>query len=133
MQEHFTLHQVTPEPVHLPDSAQACRDRIAALQGEIASIRIQIATTDIRRQTEKKTLDPAWFHRAKTVLRLKQQELAQVTLHLAKLSKGSQPSRRDSFKDALIEVVRAQCDDEHWSTLLSRARTLHETQVKHHG
>ena len=66
MHEHFTSHQGTPEAVHLPDSAQGCRERMAALQGEIASIRIQIATTDIRRQSEKKTLDAAWFHRAKT-------------------------------------------------------------------
>jgi hypothetical protein len=51
MHEHFTLHQHALEPVHLPDSAQGCRERMAALQGEIASIRIQIATTDIRRQT----------------------------------------------------------------------------------
>lgn len=80
MHEHFTLHQHALEPVHLPDSAQGCRERMAALQGEIASIRIQIATTDIRRQSEKKTLDAAWFHRAKTALRLKQQELAQVTV-----------------------------------------------------
>lgn len=78
MHKHFTLHQNALEPVHLPDSAQGCRERMAALQGEIASIRIQIATTDIRRQTEKKTLDAAWFHRAKTALRLKQQKLAQV-------------------------------------------------------
>ena len=55
MHEHFTLHQGAPESAHLPDSAQSCRERMAALQGEIASIRIQIATTDIRRQSEKKT------------------------------------------------------------------------------
>ena len=133
MHEHFTLHQGAPESVHLPDSAQSCRERMAALQGEIASIRIQIATTDIRRQTEKKTLDAAWFHRAKTALRLKQQEIAQVGAHLATFDKGAAPRRRDGFKDALIEVVREQCDDAQWAGLVQRARDLHAGQEGGHG
>lgn len=94
------------------------------LQDEIASIRIQIATTDIRRQVEKKSLDPTWYHRAKTALRLKQQELAQVSARLGQLSTGSGAVRRDRFKDALIEVLRADCDDERWAQALSRARQL---------
>ncbi len=68
MQEHASLAM----PMRLPSTVQGCRDRLAAVQDEMASIRIQIATTDIRRQTEKKSLDPTWFHRAKTALRLKQ-------------------------------------------------------------
>lgn len=129
MPEHFNLQ----EAVCLPDSAYGCRERMASLQGEIASIRIQIATTDIRRQTEKKTLDAAWFHRAKTALRLKQQELAHVTAHLAGLTDRPHGSKRHAFKDALIEVVRAQCNDEQWAGLVSRARSLNETQAKQHG
>ena len=129
MPEHFNLQ----EAVCLPDSAYGCRERMASLQGEIASIRIQIATTDIRRQNEKKTLDAAWFHRAKTALRLKQQELAQVTARLAGLTDRPHGSRRDAFKDALIEVVRAQCDDEQWEGLVTRARSLSETQANQHG
>ena len=121
------------EEVRLPDSAQGCRERMATLQGEIASIRTQIATTDIRRQLEKKTLDPDWFHRAKTALRIKQQELAQVTTRLAGLNEQPIVNRREVFKDALIDVVRAQCDDEQWSSLLTRARALSETQGAHHG
>lgn len=130
MHEHFTLHQHALEPVHLPDSAQGCRERMAALQGEIASIRIQIATTDIRRQTEKKTLDAAWFHRAKTALRLKQQELAQVMAHLATFDKRAAPNHRDAFKDTLIEVVRENCNDQEWAGLVQRARDLHASQEK---
>ena len=123
----------THEEVRLPNSAQGCRERMATLQGEIASIRTQIATTDIRRQLEKKSLDPDWFHRAKTALRIKQQELAQVTTRLAGLTGQPHATRREVFKDALIDVVRAQCDDEQWSSLLTRARALSETQGAHHG
>ena len=129
MQEHFNLQ----EAPSLPDSVQGCRERMATLQSEITSIRIQIATTDIRRQTEKKTLDAAWFHRAKTALRLKRQELAQVRAHMAGLAERPQGSKRDAFKDALIEVVRAQCNDEQWEGLVTRARSLSETQANQHG
>jgi hypothetical protein len=114
----------------LPASRQECRDRLVALQGEIASIRIQIATTDIRRQADKKGLDPAWFHRAKTALRLKQQEMAELTAHIAVLNQGGQ---RDRFKDTLIEVLRSECTDERWAGLVSQAKQLHEAQGKQHG
>ncbi len=109
-------HVQTLEAVRLPDSAQGCRARIVELMDEIASIRIQIATSDIRRQNDKRTLDPAWFHRAKTALRLKRSELAQVTAHLAtKVPQSVQqsgPSPRDAFKDSLIEVLRVECHPE---------------------
>ena len=119
--------------IRLPDTAQGCRDRLAVLQDEIASIRIQIATTDIRRQVEKKSLDPTWYHRAKTALRLKQQELAQVSARLGQLSTGSGAVRRDRFKDALIDVLRADCDDERWAQALSRARQLQASEEDAHG
>lgn len=119
--------------IRLPDTAQGCRDRLAVLQDEIASIRIQIATTDIRRQVEKKSLDPTWFHRAKTALRVKQQELALVSARLASLNAVSGPARRDRFKDALIEVLRADCDDERWAQVLSQARELQARQEGAHG
>ena len=116
------------ESVLLPATDGECRQRIAWLQGEIASIRLQIATTDIRRQTEKKTLDPAWFHRAKTALRSRQRELAEVSAHL-----GTFGLRRDGFKDALIEVMRAACDDQAWADLVQRARDRHQRQGESHG
>ena len=119
--------------IRLPDTAQGCRDRLAVLQDEIASIRIQIATTDIRRQVEKKSLDPTWYHRAKTALRLKQQELAQVSARLGQLSTGSGAVRRDRFKDALLEVLRADCDDERWAQALTRARQLQASEEDAHG
>lgn len=126
-------HAQQAATIRLPDTAQGCRDRLAVLQDEIASIRIQIATTDIRRQVEKKSLDPTWFHRAKTALRVKQQELALVSARLARLNAVSGPARRDRFKDALIDVLRADCDDERWAQVLSRARELQARQEGAHG
>jgi hypothetical protein len=110
---------LNPSEIRLPDSIAGCRERIKTLQDEIASIRIQIATTDIRRQVEKKTSDPALFHRSKTALRIKQQELKLTQEELRKLSGKND---RDRFKDALIDVVRDDFDDEQWIALISRAR-----------
>lgn len=129
MHEHA---QAIP-PIQLPSTLQGCRERLAALQDEIASIRIQIATTDIRRQTEKKSLDAAWFHRAKTALRLKQQEQAQLTAHMGKLSATQPNGSREKFKDALIEVIRSEFDDERWKSVISRARALQAGQEAQHG
>jgi len=108
-----------PSQIRLPDSIVGCRERIQTLQDEIASIRIQIATTDIRRQVEKKTSDPALFHRSKTAMRLKQQELQLIQDELRRLSGKNDRAR---FKDALIDVVRDDFDDEQWMALISRAR-----------
>ena len=126
-------HAQQAATIRLPDTAQGCRDRLAVLQDEIASIRIQIATTDIRRQVEKKSLDPTWYHRAKTTLRLKQQEMTQVSARLGQISTGNGAVRRDRFKDALIEVLRADCDDERWAQALSRARELQASEEDAHG
>jgi len=100
--------------IRLPDTAQGCRDRLAVLQDEITSIRIQIATTDIRRQVEKKSLDPTWYHRAKTALRHLQRERAGLV-------QQSRP-RRESVKDCLIAMLRERHDETTWSTLLTEAR-----------
>lgn len=129
MHEHASLAM----PMRLPSTMQGCRDRLAAVQDEMASIRIQIATTDIRRQTEKKSLDPTWFHRAKTALRLKQQEMAQLTAQIAKLCAEQGGSHREQFKDALIEVLRADCDEDRWQAAISRARALQAEREIRHG
>lgn len=120
-------------PIRQPGTLQGCRERLAALQDEITSIRIQIATTDIRRQAEKKSLDATWFHRAKTALRLKQQELAQLTAHMAKRNAAEPGGHRERFKDVLIEVLRAECDDERWQAAVTRARALQAKQGVQHG
>jgi hypothetical protein len=109
------------------------------LQDDIASIKTQIATADIRRQAEKKTQDPIGFHRAKTALRLKQQEVARVKAQLAALnthasSTDSAPiSSRQALKDALIQVCRAACTDEQWQELVHRAKRLQAEQEDAHG
>jgi len=119
-------------PVHdslpLPDSAQACRERLVELQGEIASIRTQIATADIERQARRGALDPQWFHRARTALRFKQQEIARVSAHLAALTGGL---ARDRFKDTLIGVLREHLPDDAWQSALAVARERQGREVGH--
>ncbi len=109
-------------PIALPDSAQGCRDRLVELQDEISSIRIQIATTDIRRQAERRGLDPNWYHRAKTALRLKQQELSQVSAQLGRLAGDTPGARRARFKDRLLALLRTQVGEACWSEVVTRAQ-----------
>jgi hypothetical protein len=66
----------------------------------------------------EEALDATWFHRAKTALRVKQQELAQLTAHMAELHVAQPQGHRERFKDALIEVLRADCDDERWQAVV---------------
>ena len=137
----MTDHTMTQdrEACGLPATPSACRDRLAMLQDDIASIKTQMATADIRRQAEKKTQDPVWFHRAKTALRLKQQELARVKAQLAVLKQQTAnadvvpTSGRQALKDALIHVCRAACTDEQWDELLHRAKQLQSEREAAHG
>ena len=105
--------------VVLPTTVQGCRDRLMVLQDEAAAIRIQIATGDLRRQAEKKALDPDWFHRASTALRFKRREMSLLQEELHRLSGGCQ---REAFKDALINVLRADYDEQGWAQAMGRAR-----------
>jgi 4-hydroxy-L-threonine phosphate dehydrogenase PdxA len=113
---------VNPSSLQGPATAQACRARLAVLQGDIASIRLQIATADMRRQAQKQSVDAAWFHRAKTAMRLKQQEQAMIHAQLAQLNASNPTKPRELIKDAIIEVVRADCDDAQWGSVLQRAK-----------
>lgn len=117
----------------LPDTHQGCRVRLASLQSEIAAIRVQIATADLRRQAHKQALDADWFHRAKTALRLKQEEHALIAAHQSALPPKTKASTRERFKDALIDAMRAECDDTRWTALLARARLLHDNREVSHG
>ena len=126
-------HVESSAPTRLPDSPAACRARLAALQDEIASIRLQVATCDMRRQTAKGKPDATAFHRAKTALRLRQQEVARIKAHLATLDPPGPGGHRDRFKDALIEVVRAEFDEPRWAGILGRARTLLASWEVPHG
>ena len=130
----MTHHDMTQarEANGLPATPAACRERLAMLQDDIASIKTQIATADIRRQAEKKTQDPVGFHRAKTALRLKQQELVRVKSQLAQLASCA-PASRQSLQAALIQVCRAACTDEQWEELVHRAKRLQVEQEDAHG
>jgi hypothetical protein len=64
---------------------------------------------------------------------VKQQELAQLTAHMAKLHVAQPHGHRERFKDALIEVLRADCDDERWQAVVTRARELQAKQGVQHG
>ncbi len=105
--------------VVLPTTVQGCRDRLMVLQDEAAAIRIQIATDDLRRQSEKRPLDADWFYRASTALRFKRREMALLQAEIHRL--GGQ-RQRETFKDALISVLRADYDEQGWEQALERAR-----------
>jgi hypothetical protein len=110
-----------PRPAALlPANRADCRARLAGVRDDIAAIKAQIAATDIARQKDRGRMDPRWFHRAKTALRHKQREAEQVTAHMASL-----PSRKEAFKDRLIEVVREDYDDAEWRDVLDEAHRRH--------
>ena len=113
----MALHETTFG--FLPATAQGCRERLADLHGEIASIKTQIATADIERQTRRGTLDAQQFHRARTALRFKQQDAARVAAQLTRLI-GESP--RAGFKDTLIDVLRERLSEDAWQSALGLAR-----------
>ena len=136
----MTLHDMTQEreAIGLPATPAACRAQMARLQDEITSIKTQIATADIRRQTEKKPLDPVGFHRARTALRMKQQELVRVKTHMLSLkpAEGHFPSSvsgRQSLQATLLQVCRAACSEEQWDALVHQAKQLQAEQEGAHG
>jgi hypothetical protein len=108
----------------LPPTRAACQARIAELQDEIAAIRAQIASADLDRQARRGRVDARWFHRAKTALRHRRRELAELTVHMTSLPAG--PLRRDAFKECLIEVLRADYDDGAWERALATAKDLQQ-------
>jgi hypothetical protein len=116
-----------PMMLPLPDTVQGCRTRLVDLQAEIASIKTQIATADIERQARRGVVDAHAFHRARTALRFKQQEMGRVAARLAELS-GQAP--RERFKDTLIGVLREQMDEATWQSAMAIARQR-EAEVIH--
>ena len=112
----------------LPATAQVCRERLLEVHGEIASIKTQIAAADIERQARRGALDARQFHRARTALRIKQQEVARLSVHLAALQ-GDRP--RERFKDALIDVLRERMSDDAWQSALCVARARHRGEECH--
>jgi len=106
----------------LPDTVDACREQLRLLADEMAKIRTQIATADIRRQAARRAVDAQWFQHAKTALHAKQQAAAHLTAHLKTLTARN---GREGFKDALIDLIRPHYDKAAWAQLIQQARRAH--------
>jgi hypothetical protein len=118
---------VPADKVDLPASRPACRAAIDHLRGEIDAIKAQIAAADLERQARRGKMDPRWYHRARTAIRHKRQEIAVLTTHMQTLPAGA--GRKAGLKDCLIEVLRDEFDDEAWQRFLDRARALHDQRA----
>ena len=107
-----------------PATRAACRAAIDQLRADIDAIKAQIATADLERQANHGKMDPRWYHRARTAMRHKRQQIAGLTAHMQTLPAG--PGRKAGLKDCLIEVLRAEFDDESWNAFLDRAHALQD-------
>ena len=125
--EDRTLVACAPAGKAMPATRAECRAAIDQLRGDIDAIRAQIAAADLERQAKRGKMDPRWYHRARTAIRHKRQQIAELTAHMQTLPAG--PGRRAGFKDCLIEVLRDEFDDETWQSFLDRANTLHEREA----
>ena len=110
--------------VELPATRPACRAAIDQLRGEIDAIKAQIAATDLERQVRHGQMDPRWYHRARTAIRHKRQQITALTAHMQTLP--ADPGRRSAFKDYLIQILRDEFDDDAWQGFLDRAHALHD-------
>jgi hypothetical protein len=105
----------------LPASRTACRAAIDQLRADIDAIKAQIAAADLERQARRGKMDPRWYHRARTAIRHKRQQIAVLTAHLQTLP----TDRKVGFKDCLIQVLRDEFDDVAWQVALDRAHALY--------
>jgi hypothetical protein len=111
----------------LPATRAGCRAAIDQLRADIDAIRAQIAAADLERQARHGKMDPRWYHRARTAIRHKRQQIAALTAHMQKLP--PEPGRKVGFKDRLIEVLRDEFDDVAWQAALDRAQALHDQRA----
>ena len=127
MEDRTLVPRAAAGKVDLPASRSACRAAIDQLRGEIDAIKAQIATADIERQAKRGKMDPRWYHRARTAIRHKRQQIAALTIHMQTLPAGA--GRKAGLKECLIEVLRDEFDDEAWQGFLDRARALHDQRA----
>jgi hypothetical protein len=118
--EDRTLLVPAPTGKAMPATRAECRAAIDQLRGEIDAIKAQIAAADLERQARRGKMDPRWYHRARTAIRHKRQQIAALTAHLQTLP----PDRKVGFKDCLIQVLRDEFDDVAWQVALDRAHAL---------
>jgi hypothetical protein len=111
----------------LPTSRPACRAAIDHLRADIDAIKAQIAAADLERQAKRGKMDPRWYHRARTAIRHKRQQIAVLTAHLQTLPPD--PDRKAGFKDCLVEILRDEFDDAAWQSFLDRAQALHDQRA----
>lgn len=105
-----------------PTSREECRRRLAELQSDIAAIRTEIAAADMDRQAGRGRMDARWYHRARTALRHRQREAAEIAVLMSRL-----PGRKDALKDMLIAMFRESHDDSAWGAVMDEAhRRLRE-------
>lgn len=108
---------MTTMPDHeQPATREACQARLAELHRDVQAIRTKIATADLERQQRRGRVDPQQFHEWRTAMRDKQGEVERLRRHMATL-----PPRRETFKDRLIAVLRADYNDVAWQAAVDRA------------
>lgn len=104
-----------------PATREGCQGRLAELNRDVQAIRTKIATADLERQQRCGRVDPQQFQAWRTALRDKQDEIERLRRHMATL-----PPRRETFKDRLIAVLRADYDESAWRAVVERAHQLGE-------
>ncbi|MEO5375094.1 MAG: hypothetical protein H7840_12560 [Alphaproteobacteria bacterium] len=104
-------------PAELPASREECRAKLDTLRDEMAAIKADIAAADLERQARRGRTDPRWHEQRKAALRDRLRQSADIAAHMATL-----PRRREALKDNLIEVLRADYDDDGWRRVTEEAR-----------
>lgn len=92
--DHGAALSALADPQALAAHIQVCRARLGVLRDEIASLRLQIAAADIRRQMQRRAVEVDTFHRMKTALRARRREADQVALELARFKALALHSKR---------------------------------------
>jgi hypothetical protein len=116
----------SPDISHFPDNRTACRTLMVQLQTDATAIKDQIAAQNLSCQAGRTQMDPVWFHRARTALRHKRRELAELQEHIKSLP-GSTRNRKSRLKDFIIKTVRSDYGDDEWKTILDHAHRLLES------
>ena len=116
-------HRDERDKTPLPATREECRARLIQLQSDIAAIRDQIAAADLDRQARGGQMDAGWYHRARTALRFKREELARLQAHQRTLP-GGPAERKERLQACIIAAVRPDYNDDEWREVLDEAHRL---------